>query len=356
MFDTLTDVVFQVTCGTVNGTCFLINKNTAITVFHVIKEHETSEIIILKNCSKIASAKLHKNIDNDCKTKDFAILTLDQDLTFSKYLEFGLIENIEVGSKWISRGYPLPKSCNGENILPHADNSIGQHFAEITDKKIDVELNHNKKWNSYEGMSGAPLIINNKVVGLINSELTSQETSRELYALSVKSLKDILISNNIAVNEEKFYKEIDVDTSGAEDFQALSSTDIRNLPGKLKDVCATISDRRINLYCRELASGKAELLRYRDQDISATKFRIFEVCQKELLNFVESNLKTELEVSDIDELIELYALKASVIIDERSKDYRYPLKNRDILRKIVLDLINECFLSFDEKGIYIYEE
>lgn len=35
-----------------------------------------------------------------------------------------------------------------------------------------------------------------------------------------------------------------------------------------------------------------------------------------------------------------------------SADYNYPLKSESSLREIVLALIDECYLSFDEKGLY----
>ncbi|AWG25587.1 hypothetical protein [Flavobacterium kingsejongi] len=59
-----------------------------------------------------------------------------------------------------------------------------------------------------------------------------------------------------------------------------------------------------------------------------------------------------MDFSIINELIEKYTQKACLIIEEKSKDYSYPLKNKDLLKKIVLALINDCYLSFDEKGIY----
>lgn len=352
MYNILTNVVFQLSCGDSNGTCFLINKNTAITVYHVVKEHEEHEIILSKNCEKVTVARIHENIDANCKEKDFAILKLDVDIEFPEYLQFGLIKKIDVGTKWISRGYPLPKSCNGENVIEHSHNCVNQHFSEILNKKIDIELNHTKKWENYSGMSGAPLLISGKVIGIINSELTNNQTSKELYALSVGSLEKILSSNNIEIWEVTSFNSNDIDISAASEFNELLTEDKRDLQEKLRGVCNNITDRRVILYCRELTSGKAEISRYRDQDISAMKYRIFEVCQKELLDFVENNPKAELEVEDIDNLIDVFTSKASLIIEERSKDYKYPLTNKDILRKIVLDLINECFLSFDEKGIY----
>lgn len=82
------------------------------------------------------------------------------------------------------------------------------------------------------------------------------------------------------------------------------------------------------------------------------KYRIFDVCQEELMEFYESREENILSVSEINSLIERYTNRAVLIIEDKSKDYIYPLKNRDILRKTVLALIDECYLSFDKEGIY----
>ncbi len=82
------------------------------------------------------------------------------------------------------------------------------------------------------------------------------------------------------------------------------------------------------------------------------KYRIFEVCQDELIEFCENNISKSIDFEIINELIEKYTKKACAIIEEKSKDYTYPLKNKDLIKKVVLALINDCYLSFDEKGIY----
>ncbi|MDY3547430.1 hypothetical protein PG291_02285 [Riemerella anatipestifer] len=84
------------------------------------------------------------------------------------------------------------------------------------------------------------------------------------------------------------------------------------------------------------------------------KYRIFEVCQDELIEFCEINdTSKEIDMGLINQLIDKYTVRASSIIEEKSKDYYYPLRNKDLLKKVVLALINDCYLSFDEKGIYI---
>ena len=82
------------------------------------------------------------------------------------------------------------------------------------------------------------------------------------------------------------------------------------------------------------------------------KYRDFEICQKELLDFCDENEKKEISHTDINNLITNYTEQAYKVIEERTKDYSYPFKNKDTLKKIVLALIDECYLSFDENGIY----
>jgi hypothetical protein len=143
------------------------------------------------------------------------------------------------------------------------------------------------------------------------------------------------------------------DDSATQLWDNLEQKDIRNFKDKLLDVNSNIRSARIEMYCREIASGKVELNNFSEREISAMKYRVFEICQNELLNFCDENEKKELSHTDINNLIENYTAQAYKIIEERTKDYSYPFKNKDTLKKIVLALIDECYLSFDEKGIYV---
>jgi hypothetical protein len=166
----------------------------------------------------------------------------------------------------------------------------------------------------------------------------------------INQIQQILINEVIPKISDNFKIE---DESGTELWDNLEQKDIRNFKDKLLDVNSNIRDTRIEMYCREIASGKVELSNYSEREISAMKYRVFEICQKELLDFCDENEKKELSHSDINNLITNYTEQAYKIIEERTKDYSYPFKNKDTLKKIVLALIDECYLSFDEKGIYV---
>lgn len=166
---------------------------------------------------------------------------------------------------------------------------------------------------------------------------------------TLESITNLIRKDILTIIPEQ---ETNNDFSAIEKWEETNPTDFRNITDKLKSACSTIKEVRIKKYCMDIASGQVELARHSDRVISAMKFRIFEVCQNELIEFIENQESDDLTQTEISALIEKYTDRAFEIIQDRSLDYSYPLKNRDILRKIVLALINECYLSFDEEGIY----
>lgn len=142
------------------------------------------------------------------------------------------------------------------------------------------------------------------------------------------------------------------DLTASDEWDKTIPTDFRNFTDKVKDVYSEIREVRLQKFCRDIASGEVELDSFSEREISAMKYRIFDVCQDELIDFTEKKSFEQLNISEINELIEKYTNRAVKIIEERSVDYNYPIKNKDTLRKIVLVLINDCYLSFDEEGIY----
>lgn len=72
-----------------------------------------------------------------------------------------------------------------------------------------------------------------------------------------------------------------------------------------------------------------------------------------MIDFYEENKnKKSLDKNEVEEFINLYILDAKQIIEDKQQVYNYPNFTDDFIKKLVFDLIDECFLSFDEKGIY----
>lgn len=349
-YNHLKSLICRVESGSKTGTAFLINEKYAITAYHVLNKIEN---ILLYFDSEIEPIKANYIDDttNEYKRKDIALLELGTIVSRDKYLNF-LSRKLEPKELWTSRGYPKTKGVLGNNFLGE-DHIIQQHLDVLKNGKYDIELEHSKKLDSYEGVSGAPLIVNKLIAGVINSELTEQDTSKELTALSTQHFKELLNEYGIIIIEKDLLHSTKEDCAGVQRWGETSPTEKRNLAEKIKSVCATIKDYRINKYAREASDAKVELSYHSDRTVSALKYRIFDVCQSELMDLVDSSDSLDFTYEEIEDIINRYTDKAEEVVKERSKDYSYSgISNRDTLRKIVLDLIDECYLAFDEEGIY----
>jgi len=152
--------------------------------------------------------------------------------------------------------------------------------------------------------------------------------------------------------QNKKLAEITFSNPSAEAFNKIKPTDERNLEDKLK-VCSTLRSAKVNQYIRTVSLGKSELIQYDERLLSSVKNFVFEKCQDELMSFIDDLPNDyKLKNQDIKNLLERYTLRAKEIIDDKRSEKYYPNFSNDIIEKIILDLIDTCYLSFDEEGIY----
>ncbi len=147
----LDKIVFKVKCGEKAGTAFLISAKRALTAFHVIIDHEQSDIIISDGRNEICKARLSDKIDTQLKRLDVALLELEQPLKYEKTINFVDFKSIGNGTCWCSRGFPASKNLDGDNLLEKETNIVNQQFSSLKDGKIDIGLEHDQKLMSYEG-------------------------------------------------------------------------------------------------------------------------------------------------------------------------------------------------------------
>lgn len=173
--------------------------------------------------------------------------------------------------------------------------------------------------------------------------------------VNINEVKELHIHTNdlnCAVKLENQNKANDINSNEA--WKALKpANDIRNLQDKLKAVCQDISSYRLNKYIREASIGKTEQQSYDERDISAIKYIVFEECQDELMCFYEKNNEVnELTLDEIKSFLCQYISRAKIIIEDKRKEFYYPELSDKLIEKIILDLIDECYLSFDKEGRY----
>lgn len=332
-----------------HGTGFLISNKFILTAFHVIKDSVQNIKVKFQLIEDEIDVELSYLIDDNLKKLDIALLEIKNiDLT---YKPISLVEmNLYHGQEWKSKGFPLLKP-SGEKLSC----TINQQLPTLSIKH-DLELDVDKgKHKSFKGVSGAPVIVNNSIVGIINQDLSNGENSVELKALSLKHFKNLLNTIGISIEKNNLKEsENKQDDLSVKRWKGLDqSKDIRNLKEKILAVCNTMTSRKINSYNRKAVSSKEEQYLYDDRDISAIKYIIFEKCQDRLIDFYEVNKnKKQLSIQEVEHFLENYFNDAKHIIEDKRKVNNYPIFCDDFISKLILDLIDECFLSFDEEGIY----
>lgn len=349
--------------GIAKGTAFLVSEKYALTVFHVVnleKEGNDKEIKLhFKKDKKPIVATLHNSITTRYKKLDIAILELQNDLVKNEYLTLVDME-VKTGDRWYSRGFPKIKEFTGENLFSE-ENKVQQVLDILHNHNTNIQLDLDKKYSNYEGLSGSPIIINSYVIGIIGKQLyegtDGSKKAKELNGLTVSYFKELLLGVGIPVLEKDRTEimETKVDTVAVKLWEGTVPSDKRNIKEKLEAVCPNIIKPRLSKFCREATQGRLELDALDNlapRELSSIKLRIFEACNEEHISFIEKKGNMLLTIEEIKILVDEFVKAAKKIIVDRGRNYSYPDMSDDLLRKIVLGLIDECYLSFDEEGVY----
>lgn len=186
--------VCRIECGEEQGTGFLISNNLVLTAYHVVDDNEDIKLSFSK---EEMYGEIHSCVNDSCIKLDIAIIKLEKEVDFYEEIKF-LDIPLNEGIGWRSRGYPQVKNGRAENFTINSFNYInGQH--ELLYDNNDIDLNFNKKLSTYSGYSGAPLIVQDCIVGMIRSELPQSGVAMELYGLSIKYFKDVLEQFGIGI-------------------------------------------------------------------------------------------------------------------------------------------------------------
>ncbi|ASJ39091.1 S1 family peptidase [Vibrio vulnificus] len=351
----LDNSVFHVKCGDQEGTAFLVSKNTALTAFHVVEEYFDGRKITLSNSSNVGvEAKVSSVTVDKYKAMDIAILNVSELDDNTDYLPVAISETIPEMTKWSSRGYLGAKTSDGHNINPVGNTIVTSYYESLTEERsnYDTDLAVEGSWTCFEGMSGSPLIIDGYVYGVLTTETIQNGSTKELCALSTSKFSELLNQAEINFATRNIDCNKELDNSGTEGYDGIIVEDSRSLSEKLTSVCSDIRKSRIHKYGRDAINSNLELARFPDCQVNSLKYRIFEACQSKLLDLVEDGLEPSLDIHQVKNILDQFVEEAHKVISERSSDYTYPVGNKDSIRKAILALIDECYLSFDEEGLY----
>lgn len=184
------------------GTGFFIDKNVIITASHVINRYYVNSLnyqiyVIPINAEIDKKIKVKKVLES--KRNNFvAILELEDVVETINPLKFTLGYNIKRGDKYFSFGHPQHKRLVGYALENHVTTSIN----EAQSKKVNWDLNlNNERLEDFKGFSGAPVIINGLLIGIVQTESEANGKAISIGMSSIDMMKDYV--------PDKYYKEYD---------------------------------------------------------------------------------------------------------------------------------------------------
>ncbi|MEA0554873.1 trypsin-like serine protease [Lysinibacillus irui] len=186
-----------------HATGFLVSSNVIITAYHFIKPFtlngESIEVDVEFDNLKSEKICLKASIKDICKEKDVVLLLLSEELDVDEFLPKINYELIGVNASWSTYGYPKTRNISGIAIngTISRSNVISDQFPWDT----DLSYSHHEL-ETYKGLSGAPIVINDQIYGVI-----LRKVDGTINGVSFKQLKDFLIKNGI--NEDNFFEKND---------------------------------------------------------------------------------------------------------------------------------------------------
>lgn len=212
---TIVKSVSRVICGNKGeqgerGTAFLISPTKAVTATHVIDSYfeENSpirlEFLNINDCVCCREAKPINNL-NGLKSP-ITILTFDEPIN-SECLEFVNYEIIDL-DEYETFGYPVVKWEMGQWIRHKVSRKINESMMKPFD--WDIDLNHDSKIEDFSGLSGAPLVINGYLCGVLLAEATANKKAISLGAISISKFKSELESVGINTTEKETFDDTNI--------------------------------------------------------------------------------------------------------------------------------------------------
>lgn len=175
--------VARIICDEEQGTGFLIAHSIMITALHVVVDSSHITIKLFDN-SEVSGKIISKD-----ETCDIAIIQIDKKC--NEYLPLQS-RTIRYNENWETNGFPYNGQANDLRLLGNVNQIQIEDRSDFILSSDQIEIDFD-----YSGFSGAPVVISDKVGGVI-----LQQEDDKLLAISISKIKDYLIDNNIEVEEE----------------------------------------------------------------------------------------------------------------------------------------------------------
>lgn len=163
---------------TKRGTCFSISEKTVITAWHVVENMSNYSCFLSTDDIAENKSLTLKLIEKD-ENLDIAILEVINH-SFNNYIEINDIA-CHQGIAINSCGFPQEKGTKHCTL----DTDISENYESILTDNISFEVDQSGNVSNYKGMSGSPILVNGKAIGV----LLVQQGGTSLYCISFSDIK-----------------------------------------------------------------------------------------------------------------------------------------------------------------------
>lgn len=128
-------------------------------------------------------------------------------------------------------------------------------------------------------------------------------------------------------------------------------SDIRDLEKKILNVCQDFDTDELDELQDNYIEGKFEQTSYSEKrEVKAYNYRIYKECKKQIRHILKGKEECKFNEEEIEKIIENLTDISEKHILDKSKTYKIPYKDRDMVKKTILILFQECFLALDKVG------
>lgn len=171
------------------GTGFFIEDNIIVTASHVINKYYENpleyEIYVIPVKSEIDRMKVKRVIEIE-KNNFVSILELEKKIDTVNPLKFKLGYKIKRGDKYFSFGHPRCRRLYGHQV----ENEVATKINGNQSIRANWELKlSGERVEDFEGYSGSPVIIDNMLVGIVQTESNSEGKTIAIGMASVDIMK-----------------------------------------------------------------------------------------------------------------------------------------------------------------------
>lgn len=130
-------------------------------------------------------------------------------------------------------------------------------------------------------------------------------------------------------------------------WDSIKCEDIRDINDKFLGVCPAFDMDLLEELEEEYIEGSFEQSQHQDhRQVKAYNYRVYRVCKKIIKHFIKEN-GSVLSQSQIENIIENLTDEAEKLILDKAKTYSVAFEDRDMIRKTILLLFQDCYLAFD---------